>query len=98
MDKQNVNDQLGIMYSTTFGNMAFTVNPPRSNNLEDGFPYIPYTSIEAIFYEQQASNPMQAPYTVLGGGSAGQQVIASSQTANDSTTTPRYLIGTQNAG
>lgn len=65
--------------------------------MEDGFPTIPYVSIEAIFYEQAASNPMQAPYTVYGGGSAGQQVIASSQTANDSTTTPRYLIGTQNA-
>lgn len=91
------NNPLDVMYSATFGNNSFTINPPKTNNMEDGFPSIPYIPIEAIFYEQAASNPMAAPYTVLGGGGAGQQVIASNQIANDSTTTPRYIIGTQYA-
>jgi hypothetical protein len=89
---------MNTMYSTTFGTGNFMIRPPKLGNVEDGFPTIPYVSLEAIFYEQQASNPMSAPYTVMAGGSAGQQVISSVQTANDSSTTPRYLIGTQTKG
>lgn len=84
------------MYSTTFGNGAFQLLPPPTGNMEDGFPSIPYLSLEAIIYQQQSSNPLSAPSTVLAGASAGQQVIGSTQTANDATGIPRYIIGNQN--
>jgi len=83
------------MYSTTFGNGAFELTPPATGNMEDGFPSIPYTSLEAIMYQQQSSNPMSSTYTVMPGGSAGQHVISSTQTSADSSGTPRYVMGVQ---
>ena len=77
------------MYSTTFGNGAFQLLPPPTGNMEDGFPSIPYLSLEAIIYQQQSSNPLSSP---------NQQMIGSSQVAQDSTTTPRYYVGTQTTG
>ena len=83
------------MYSTTFGNGSFQLVPPQSGNMENGFPSIPYTSLEAIMYQQQSSNPMSSTYTVMAGSGAGQQVIASTQTSSDSSGTPRYVMGVQ---
>lgn len=93
MDKEN---PVQSLYSTTFGNTAFSINPPKSNNLEDGFPSIPYVSIEAIFYEQQASNPLSAPYTILPGSTAGVQNISGTQTVTDATGNVRVQIGAGN--
>ena len=86
------------MYSTTFGNGAFELLPPATGNMEDGFPSIPYLSLEAIIYQQQSSNPLSSPNQTIAGVSAGQQMIGSSQVAQDSTTTPRYYVGTQTTG
>lgn len=83
------------MYTTTFGNGSFMIQPPMPNNMGDGFPQIPYLSLEALLYEGQSSNPWSAPLTNYAGSNTGQQVISSTQTANDSTGTSRYLIGTQ---
>lgn len=84
------------MYTTTFGNGSFVIQPPMPGQMTDGFPSIPYLSLEALLYQQQASNPALSPVNVSGGSSSGQQVIGSNQTANDATNTPRYLMGTQN--
>jgi hypothetical protein len=83
------------MYTTTFGNGSFMIQPPMPGQMTDGFPSIPYLSLEALLYQQQASNPALSPTNINGGSNTGQQVISSTQTANDSTNTPRYLIGTQ---
>lgn len=83
------------MYTTTFGNGNFIIQPPMPNDVGDGFPTIPYLSLEALLYQQQASNPQSAPINTFAGSNTGQQVISSTQTSNDSTGTPRYLLGTQ---
>ena len=84
------------MYSSTFGNGDFVIQAPSPGEVGQGFPNVPYLSLEALIYQQQSSNPQSAPLSTIAGSSGGQQVIASSQTANDSTGTSRFLMGTQN--
>lgn len=86
------------MYTATFGNGSFVIQPPMPNQVGDDFPSVPYLSLEALLYEQQASNPMSAPFTTLAGANSGQQVVSSTQTFNDATGTPRALSGVQQTG
>lgn len=83
------------MYTPTFGNGAFVIQPASPGTVQDGFPAIPYLPLEAMIYQQQSSNPMTMPTSIVGGSNTGQQVIASAQTTNDSTGTPRALSGSQ---
>lgn len=83
------------MWTTTFGNGNFIIQPPTPNTLSDDFPTIPYLSLEAVLYESQSSNPATAPVTITAGSNTGQQVISSTQTANDGTGTARSLTGNQ---
>ena len=84
------------MYSATFGNGDFMVQPPSMGEVGQGFPTIPYLPLEALIYQQQASNPMSNPVNTVSGSNTGQQVISGTQTANDATGTPRMLTGNQN--
>lgn len=85
---------LSFTATPVFGNMNFTVQAPQTNtDVQPGFPALSYVSLEALLFFQGMSNPNNSPYTLLGGGSAGQQVISSSQTAKDATGTSRYQIG-----
>lgn len=83
------------MYTTTFGNGSFMIQPPMKGQISDGFPTIPYLSLEALLYQGQQSNPWSAPLTNYAGSNTGQQVISSTQTANDFTGTSRLLTGNQ---
>lgn len=83
------------MYTPTFGNGGFVIQPASPGEVQDGFPSIPYLPLEAMIYQQQASNPITSPVNVMGGANTGQQVISSTQTANDSTGTARQLNGNQ---
>jgi len=86
------------MWSTTFGNGAFVIQPPMPNNVGNDFPAVPYLSLEAVLYEAQSSNPWSAPITTYAGSNTGQQVISSTQTSNDATGTARVLSGNQQTG
>ena len=86
--------QMFAMISPIFGNGSFVVQPASPGQVQDGFPSIPYSPLEAYIYQQQNSNPTTAPVNVLGGSNTGQQVVSSTQTVNDSTGTPRQLTGT----
>ena len=86
--------QMFAMISPVFGNGSFVVQPASPGQVQDGFPSIPYSPIEAYIYQQQNSNPTTAPVNVLSGSNTGQQVVSSTQTVNDSTGTPRQLTGT----
>lgn len=86
------------MYTPTFGNGAFVVQPASPGVVQSGFPSIPYMPLEAMIYQQQSSNPMSSPTNITGGSNTGQQVISSTQTANDATGNARYLFGNQQTG
>lgn len=81
------------MYSTTFGNGGFMVQPASPGEVQTGFPSVPYLSLEAMLYQQQSSNPIVAPTNIQSGGSAGVQNISGTQTATDNTGTIRVSIG-----
>ena len=83
------------MYTTTFGSLNFMIQPPSPGEVSSGFPTVPYLSLEALLYNQQASNPNVSPVNTMAGSNTGQQVIQSTQSANDSTGTPRSLMGNQ---
>lgn len=85
-----------MMYSPTFGNGSFVIQPASKGVIQEGFPTIPYMPLESLIYQQQASNPQSAPLNTIAGSNTGQQVISSTQTANDSAGQSRYLLGVQN--
>lgn len=84
---------MNTMYTTTFGNMSFMVQPAMKSQPGDGFPTVPYLSLEAIFYQQQASNPMVSPTNLFTGVSQGTQRMGNAQTIPDATGTERYSMG-----
>lgn len=81
------------MYTTTFGNGDFVIQPASPGEVQVGFPTVPYLSLEAVLYSQMSSNPAVSTYNVTGGASAGQQQNASISTNRDSTGTTRNSQG-----
>jgi hypothetical protein len=71
------------MYTTTFGNGSFVVQPASKGTVQAGFPTVPYFPLEAIFYNQQASNPSVAPTNIQGGTTSNEQSIQGQQTIVD---------------
>lgn len=98
---QNIPNQslMFTMYTTTFGNMNFTVTPPQSmipgrpDQVQAGFPTVPYLSLEALLYQGQSSNPMVAPPNILSGNTAGAQNINGQQTMKDGNGNLIYSAG-----
>jgi len=86
------------MWSTTFGNGNFIITPPSIGEVGEGYPTVPYLSLEALIYQQQASNPSVATVNVTAGSSTGQQVVGSTTSQNDANGTPRVLSGSQATG
>jgi len=83
------------MFTPTFGNGDFVIQPTNPGELGQGFPTIPYLPLEALIYQQQSSNPNVSPVNTMAGSNTGQQVIQSTQSTNDTTGTPRSLMGNQ---
>jgi hypothetical protein len=87
------------MYTTTFGNMSFMVTPPTSmipgkpDQVQAGFPSVPYLSLEALLYQGQSSNPAVAPPNVLTGNTAGSQNINGQQTITNGAGQQVYTAG-----
>lgn len=94
---QNVpnNSLMYAMYTPTFGNGSFQIQPPQPGVIGRNFPTIPYFSIEALFYQQQASNPLTSPVFTMSGQSIGQQNIQGAQTVADEFNTSRFQLGFQ---
>lgn len=89
---------MNVMYTTTFGFGGFMVQPPSHGEVGAGFPSIPYLSLEAVFYQQQASNPLSSPVSILSGSNVGEQVIQGAYTSTDASGTTRALNGYQSSG
>lgn len=84
------------MYTTTFGNGSFNIQaPPSIDDVQSGFPQVPDLPIEAIFYQQQSSNPNYSATNSVGGNTGGNTNIASQQAMTDQTGVQRVSIGLQ---
>lgn len=84
------------MYTTTFGNGSFNIQaPPSVDDVQAGFPSVPYLSLESILYQQQSSNPNYSPTNNVGGSTAGETAVSSQQSMSDQTGITRLLFGPQ---
>lgn len=81
------------MYSTTFGNGGFQIMPPSPGEVGDGFPSVPYLSLEALIYQQMSSNPLSSPVYTYSGSNTGQQIIGGQLTQQDANSTSRFFQG-----
>jgi hypothetical protein len=87
------------MWSNTFGNMNMVITPPASmipgkpDQVQAGFPSLPYLSLEALLYQQQSSNPVVAPPNILTGNTAGSQNINGQQTITNGAGQQVYTAG-----
>lgn len=86
---------MNAMYSVTFGNGSFIIEPPSPRHADKAFPVISYISIEALLYQQQSSNPAISPTNMMSGAHIGQQVISGQYTMQDTDRTNRYQMGFQ---
>lgn len=83
-----------LMYSSTFGNMAFQIQPATPGEIQEGFSTIPYLSLEAMLYNGQMSNQTVAPRQIQTGSTAGTQNLQGGTTVTDSSGNIRVSIGT----
>jgi hypothetical protein len=87
------------MWSNTFGNMNMVITPPapmipgKPDQVQAGFPSLPYLSLEALLYQQQSSNPVVAPPNILTGNTAGSQNINGQQTITNGAGQQVYTAG-----
>lgn len=92
------------MWSNTFGNMNMMITPPQSmipgkpDQVQAGFPGLPYLSLEALLYQQQSSNPVVAPPNILTGNTAGAQTIQGQSQIKDGNGNQVYVAGYSQGG
>lgn len=80
------------MYTATFGNVNFQIQPSMTGEVSNTFGIVPYVSVESIIYAQGASAQM-SPTNVLSGQSSGQQNIQGQYTVQDSNGLTRMVMG-----
>lgn len=89
---QNTTGAQVEMYTATFGNMNFMINPSMTGEVSNTFGTVPYVSLESIIYAQQA-NAQVDPGRIMAGQNSGQQNIQGSYTIQDSNGLTRMVMG-----
>lgn len=87
----------GDLYTATFGNMNFQIQPSMTGEVSNTFGVVPYISLENIIFAQTANQQTQ-PTNVLSGQSSGQQNIQGQYTIQDQNGLTRMVMGYQQGG
>lgn len=80
------------MYTATFGNVNFQIQPSLTGEVSNTFGIVPYVSVESIIYAQGASAQVD-PGRLLSGQNSGQQNIQGQYTIQDSNGLTRMVMG-----
>jgi hypothetical protein len=80
------------MYTATFGNVNFQIQPSMTGEVSNTFGIVPYVSVESIIYAQGASSQV-SPVNLLSGQNSGQQNIQGQYTVQDSNGLTRMVMG-----
>lgn len=80
------------MYTATFGNMNFLIQPSMTGEVSNTFGTVPYVSLESVIYAQQ-SEAQTSPISLLSGQNSGQQNIQGQYTITDANGLPRMVMG-----
>lgn len=94
---QNYSGAPYMLYTATFGNMNFAIQPSMSGPVSNTFGTLPYVSLESIVYAQ-AINAQTSPTDIMAGQNTGQQNIQGSYTIQDSNGLTRMVMGYQQGG
>jgi len=85
------------MYTATFGNMSFNIEPSMTGEVSSTFGVVPYLSLESVIYAQQ-NEAQTSPINIQSGQSQGQQNIQGQYTIQDSNGLTRMVMGYQQGG
>lgn len=85
------------MYTATFGNMNFMIEPSMTGEVSNTFGTIPYLSLESVIYAQ-ANNAQIDPGRVMSGQTSGQQNIQGQYTIQDANGLTRMVMGYSQGG
>ena len=80
------------MYTATFGNMNFMIQPSQTGEVSNTFGVIPYVSLESVIYAQ-ANGAQMNPTNLLSGQNSGQQNIQGQYTIQDNNGLTRMVMG-----
>lgn len=80
------------MYTATFGNMNFQIQPSATGEVSNTFGIVPYVSVESIIYAQ-SNGAQTSPINVLSGQMQGQQNIQGSFSIQDANGLNRMVMG-----
>lgn len=91
---------LAFAANPILGNVEFNIQAPQAmgTQVQPGFPSMPYISLESLIFFQMMSNPNQATYTTLSGGTSGQQVIQGQYVVKNSDGNSQMVMGYQKNG
>ena len=82
------------MYTATFGNVNFQIQPSLTGEVSNTFGTVPYVSLESVIYAQQGE-AQTYPINLLSGQSSGQQNIQGQYTIQDANGLTRMVMGFQ---
>ena len=88
----NTTGGLYEMYTATFGNVNFQIQPSMTGEVSNTFGVVPYVSLESVIYAQQMQAQV-SPTNIVSGQNTGQQNIQGSTTVQDSTGLTRMVMG-----
>lgn len=80
------------MYTATFGNVNFAIQPSMTGEVSNTFGTVPYMSLESVIYAQQ-NEAQTSPISIQSGQSQGQQNIQGQYTITDGNGLPRMVMG-----
>lgn len=80
------------MYTATFGNVNFQIQPSMTGEVSNTFGTVPYVSLESVIYAQQMQAQI-SPTNIVSGQNTGQQNIQGSTTIQDSNGLTRLVMG-----
>lgn len=80
------------MYTATFGNVNFAIQPSMTGEVSNTFGTVPYISLESVIYAQQ-NEAQTSPINIQSGQSQGQQNIQGKYTIQDANGLTRMVMG-----
>lgn len=89
---QNTTGAQMEMYTATFGNVNFAIQPSLTGEVSNTFGTVPYLSLESVIYAQ-ANEAQTSPINIQSGQSQGQQNIQGSYTIQDANGLTRMVMG-----
>lgn len=89
---QNTSGAQMEMYTATFGNVNFMIQPSMTGEVSNTFGTVPYISVESVIYAQ-ANEAQTSPISIQSGQNQGNQNIQGQTTITDANGLPRMVMG-----